>query len=100
MNKLFDLSNIDWIEIDKQSQKSIVKEACELWNDNNKNRLIVSGLMKIGKDTISRYLKQGAKLGWCEYDPKNEFIRNYFYKLFGRSTFRSRWYPIQRRRIY
>ena len=30
-NKIFDLSNIDWLKIGQDSEKSIVKEVCDYW---------------------------------------------------------------------
>lgn len=76
--ELFDLSNIDWNKCEEFALKNIVKEVCEYWNnkeewettqtiaDNNK-----WGIK--GVSTIKNYLKKGKKLGWANYDPKEEY---------------------------
>ena len=78
LNELFDLSEIDWIECGKKAQKNLVKEVCDYWNnkeewETTKTLAEIFGLSKV---TIFEYLKKGAELGWCEYDAKEEKIKN------------------------
>lgn len=80
LNELFELSNVDWNKCEEFALKNVVKEVCEYWNqkedwettgtiaDNNKWGISVRG-------TVSRYLKKGAKYGWCNYDPKEEYLK-------------------------
>ena len=82
LNDIFDLDNINWIEIDKQSQKSLVKEICDYWhlhNDINNEGLSTGDILKkfdCKKCSIIKYLKLGTKFGWCNYNPKEEMIKS------------------------
>ena len=73
----FDLSNVDWQEIDIKSQKSLKIEVCKYWQENkevNKDltTVDVAKEFKVDKNTIVRYLKWGSENGFCNYDPKEE----------------------------
>lgn len=70
----FDLNNVDWSKCEEFALKNIVKEVCEYWN-HKENWETVTDLGKIfalDRHTISRYLKKGTKLGWVNYNPKEE----------------------------
>lgn len=77
LNELLDLSKIDWTECEAFALKNVVKEICNYWANKedwettttiaNNNSWGISSV-----HTIIRYLKKGAKLGWCDYDPKEE----------------------------
>lgn len=79
LNKIFNLSVIDWSGIDKMSQSSLVKEVCDYWNNKEENETTndLSNKFKLDKKTIRIYLKKGNEFGWCNYDPKKESIKNY-----------------------
>ncbi|MFP5110233.1 zinc-ribbon domain-containing protein [Neobacillus sp. C211] len=68
---MFNLEKIDWLKCDELTQKSLVKVACELWNQGNKAKEIAK-IIKLSRETVNRYLKRGKDLGWCDYDPKEE----------------------------
>jgi len=70
LSELFDLSNINWLKCHEFACSSLVKKACELWSNGIDNTKEIGKIMKLGLNTISGYLKQGAKLGWCDYDPE------------------------------
>jgi ribosomal protein S27E len=76
LSKLFDLSHIDWIKIDKQSQRSLVKEACDLWNNGLHSTKEIGRKFKLSYTTIVKYLKCGTRLNWCNYDAKEEIKKN------------------------
>lgn len=71
LNKTFDLDNINWKEINEQSQKSLVKKVCDYWyihNEINGECLTVPNISKtfnLSTSTIYRYLRTGENLGWC-----------------------------------
>ena len=81
--EIFDLSNIDWLECENLTLGNLVKEVCDYWhkhNDLNKeciNTTTVGEIFNLTKNTIGKYLKKGAKLGWCNYDPKEELKKNF-----------------------
>ncbi|EGT4138502.1 hypothetical protein EQZ09_11950 [Clostridium perfringens] len=75
LNKLFDLSNIDWLQCAEFANKNIVKEVCDYWNHKREDET-TSDLMRrfvLARITIIRYLKKGTELGWCEYNPKEHY---------------------------
>lgn len=60
----------DWTKAIENTQKTVKKEICKLYENSNKNR---NDLLQIAKqygyceNTIRNYLKLGNKLGWCHY---------------------------------
>lgn len=74
LSQLFDLSKIDWNKCAEFANKNIVKKVCDDWNNRREDETTVgiSKKFKLSKNTIQTYLKKGTKLGWCDYDPKEE----------------------------
>jgi len=68
----FKEEDIDWLKCHECGLSSLVKEACDLWNKGMDNVLLISNKLKLSRSTITRYLKQGTILGWCNYDAKEE----------------------------
>lgn len=78
LNELFGLNIVDWISCERYSYKNIMLEVCEYWNK-KKEYETSNSLTKyfpLRKVTIQKYLKQGSKIGLCNYNPKNEMIKN------------------------
>jgi len=74
---IFDLSNIDWIKISQESQKSIVYEVCKFRKSHDD--LFTTEIAKIfdlSPITVRRYLNIGNKNGWCKYNPKQERFKS------------------------
>ncbi|MGU8921369.1 zinc-ribbon domain-containing protein [Clostridium perfringens] len=72
--KLFDLSNINWTGCAKFANSNIVKEVCDYWNNKRKDETTTDLMkrFKLGRPAVVNYLKRGTKLGWCNYNPKEE----------------------------
>ena len=73
----FDLSNINWEEIDIQTQKSKKIEVCRYWKEQkevNKDLTpsIVAEIFNIDKTTIVRWLTWGNESGLCTYSGEDE----------------------------
>lgn len=68
---VFDISNIDWSKCHQYACGTLIKEVCSYWNDGMK-AIAISNEVKLHKSTIINYLKQGAAIGWCDYDPNQE----------------------------
>ena len=76
LNKLFDLSKIDWLKVLKFILSNKVKEACEHKRNNpNLTTNDIGEIMNYHYSTINRWLKQGNKFGWCNYNPKEEKVK-------------------------
>lgn len=74
--KIIDISKIDWVNCHMFACSSRVKEACNLWNEFSNDTKIISEKMKLSRQTVIKYLKQGNQIGWCEYDPKKNMAEN------------------------
>ena len=80
LSTIFDLSNINWLKCDEFALKNLVKEICSHWN-NRPNEMTTKEFAEIYghglcRATIIRYLKDGDKHGWCNYDPKEEMRKS------------------------
>lgn len=75
--KLFDLSNINWKQCAELANKNIVKEVCKYWNNKKDNETTkdLEKIFNLNRTSITTYLKKGTKLGWCDYNPKEELKR-------------------------
>lgn len=71
LNQLFDLSRIDWKSCDEFAQKNIVKEISLVYNNGNRDVANLRKLFCLSASSVRRYLKQGTKLGWCNYATEN-----------------------------
>lgn len=74
LNKIFDLSDVDWECIWKECQKSIIKETWEVWNnrDDDDTTQTIANKIGISQTSVLRYLKIGNDLNKCSYDAKLE----------------------------
>ncbi|WP_283695663.1 hypothetical protein [Clostridium perfringens] len=72
LNDLFDLSNIDWTNCAEFANKNIVKEVCSYWNNKSKSTIKIGEKFNIHCGTVVNYLKRGTRLGWCDYNAKEE----------------------------
>ena len=81
LNELLDLSNIDWNKCEEFALGNLVKEICEYWN-NKKDWETTQTIAEdnewgiSARGTIRDYLKKGTKYGWCNYDAKEEKVKN------------------------
>jgi len=71
----FKENEVNWLKCHESSCSNIVKEACLLWDGGIKNVQIIADKFKMSHSGIWKYLKQGAKLGWCDYDSEEEKIK-------------------------
>lgn len=76
LSKLFDLSNIDFNEIDDYClTNSYIEDAAQLWNKGLTSKQIQKE-MKISPITVCRYLEICEKLGLCDYNAKKSRNRS------------------------
>lgn len=68
------LNEIDWEHIWIESQKSLVKKVCSLWDNKKQNEgtLDMANIFGLSRSTIIKYLKIGNKIGWCSYIPNKK----------------------------
>lgn len=70
----FKEDDIDWLKCHEFSCKNLVKVICDLWDTETKSVLEIAEQFKVNRNTVVVYLKQGAELGWCNYDPIKETL--------------------------
>ena len=61
--------DIDWLKCHEYACNSLVKKVCETWNSGIRNVHKISEEVKLGSQTVIKYLKQVVVLGWCNYAP-------------------------------
>lgn len=73
LSSLFNLTNIDWDKCEEFALRNIVKDVCD-YKNNHPNITIneLSKVFDLVHSTIRKYLHKGTKLGWCNYDGKEE----------------------------
>lgn len=70
LNKIFDLSIIDWDLLSKDCLKSKVIEVCDTYNSGIKNTVEIAKFLGIDDSTVSDYLKRCNEIGLCKYEPR------------------------------
>lgn len=75
---MFNLSNINWEECHKFACSNLVKVVCDYWHEHREingediTTKDVGEVFGLSRSTVIKYLKQGTKLGWCNYNGKEE----------------------------
>jgi len=67
LNKILDISKLDWIDIYNNAEKSISINCLKLWNSGMDSILEISKVLKIHKEMVRRYLKSWSELGECDF---------------------------------
>jgi len=62
--------DIDWLKCHEYACSNLVKIVCNLWNKGIRSTIKIGNILKLHSSTMSKYLKQGSELGWCDYDIK------------------------------
>lgn len=66
LNKLLNLCDVDWAEIDKKSQESKLVKAVDMYKEGMSNKEI-SEKLGINSCTVNDYLKRARDVGMCNY---------------------------------
>lgn len=80
--KLFDLSTVNWDKCNEFALGNLVKKVCDYWHEHREingediTTVGVGEVFRLGRSAIIKYLKQGTKLGWCNYNAKEEKSRS------------------------
>lgn len=78
LNNIFDLSIINWSQCEEFALSNLVKQVCDIKKESLDLTIIeICKIIGFTKTTIKDYLKKGTKLGWCDYNPKEEKEKNY-----------------------
>lgn len=72
-------SDFDWQQIFECSLVSHLHEACKLY-EQGKTPVEISRIINKSGDVVRRYLKRGAEIGLCSYNPK-EYYQNFYKRV-------------------
>lgn len=74
LNEVLNLDSVDYFKCEEFALGNLVKEVCCYWkiNEGLVSTTNVSKVFNIDRSTSVKYLKKGAKLGWCNYDVQAE----------------------------
>jgi hypothetical protein len=75
LSTLFSLDNVDFSLCNKEALSSLKIKVCNAWNKYHEMYHILQKT-KLSRETVIRYLKNCAKYGLCDYDPKKQMIRS------------------------
>ena len=73
--------NINWYEIEYNSQKSMMIEVCKYWKEHNNinneklSTTYVGNIFNISRITVLRYIKIGNEIGLCDYKKRNKILK-------------------------
>lgn len=77
LGKIISLEYIDWNECFKYATSSMIKEICSYYKNNiNIATKDIANMTGVPRCTVIKYLKNGTKLGLCNYNPKEELRKN------------------------
>lgn len=72
LSTLFDLSEIDWLELHSKSECSRALEVIEYYNENGGTLAQIGDKFGISDVSVGRYLRKGCNLGLCNYKSKKQ----------------------------
>lgn len=67
LSKIFNFSKVDFIQCDKDAQKSLFFETCKLWDGGIHDKYEIAKLLGVSHDIIRNYLIRSEKLGCSSY---------------------------------
>lgn len=77
LSSIFNLSNIDWVLIDKKSSTNLMKEICEYYENNIYASVQnIADTFKMSYEVVRKILRKGQKFGWCNYNTKEALFRS------------------------
>ena len=80
---IFNLTLVDWNEIDKKSQKSLIVKASDIWNSGVHSTSQIAKMIGVSSTCIYTYLKLGRDIGLNNYS--KELSRKEAAKIRGRN---------------
>jgi hypothetical protein len=89
LTTLFDLSNVNWQQCHEYASNNLLKIASYLWNEKTHDTYKIAKTLNISLTTVLIYLKEGVKLGWCDYN-KNTTRKESSLKLKGKNSPKAR----------
>lgn len=79
LSNVFDFSNLDWDDLNRRSDKPLLIEMCDMWNNGYATNYICKTL-NISNSTLIEYLNRGNKIGICSYTKEESNDRSLYFK--------------------
>lgn len=70
LSTMFDLSIVNWMEVERYTMRNIEKEVCDYHKTTNKNPKELAEIFNMSYSTVLKSLNKGNDLGWCNYEKK------------------------------
>ena len=70
LSKIFDLSKVDWLEVDRIAQINKLKDACRLWDEGIHDMKVIAKCIGYHPSGVSLFLRKGYQLGITTYSPE------------------------------
>lgn len=74
---LVPINLIDWTVVEKESENSLFYEVIKKYKKDSTNLDVIAEEVGMGIQTVRNYLKKGAKMGLCDYNPRESMSRHY-----------------------
>lgn len=71
LNILFNLNEVDWFEVGRRCESSLVIEVIDYYNKHKCSPVKIASQFNLAKNTVRNYIKRGEELGLCKYEGVN-----------------------------
>lgn len=72
LSSIIDLSKIDWLEIGRKSEESLIPDIAKYYNATKESTYKIADKFGVSTTTVSRYLKKAQELELCIFEPQNK----------------------------
>lgn len=74
LTTIYDLSTVDWMEVESVARTSLSHQCLLLWNDGMKDIEVIAKELGIHREMVRRYLKKWSEISKCDFNtsPKNK----------------------------
>lgn len=77
VNKILDLSNVNWTKVQSQIETSNIIKACWIFNNSTRSMKEIAKTLDVHPTTVSRYLKIGNNIELCDYSSSKRYRNDY-----------------------
>jgi hypothetical protein len=70
LSNILNLDQVDWLDVERQTQINPMKEACKLWDSGEHNFKVIAKEIGYNPSMVSEFLRKGYRLGITTYTPE------------------------------
>lgn len=75
LNRKITLTEEQWKKCHEATCNNMIKTVCNIYENKTKIIKEISKEVQYSRNTILNWLKKGAEIGWCSYDPNEAVLR-------------------------